>query len=232
MIFLHYQGEQQKIKTFVARTYRSGLTSSDLMRIFEKFARKFPDLFTRSGDIMEFIAFCAREKMEKEGKKFWGMKCTGAYPEYLEKWPNARFINVVRDGRDVLSSQLLTGSFNKTVSEVADGYISNHNKFAKFNERQDFNGMNILYEELVINSEKVMKEMCEFVGLGFSHEMLHYYDKDLTIFKNSMGHLSRDRINKPIDATQIGRWRRDLSKKQVDEFEAKTAEVLQRYGYL
>ena len=227
-----YQGEQQKLKIFVARSYRSGLTSADLTNIFEKLASKVETPFSHIEDAMEFISLCAKEKMKKEGKKVWGMKCNGAYPRYLESWPNARFINIVRDGRDVLASQLLTGSFNKSVAEVAEGYISNHTKFAKFMERPDFKGINILYERLVTDSEAVMLELCEFVGLDFSPEMTRYYDKDLTIYKNSMGHLSRDRISKPIDGTQIGRWKKDLSSEQVDEFESMASDVLRQFGYL
>jgi hypothetical protein len=227
-----FTGDHQQLKTFVARCYRSGLSSMDLLNVYQKFSDKVGGTFSTEQDCMEFIACCAREKMEKEGKSIWGMKCSGAFSKYLEIWPKANFINIVRDGRDVLSSQLLTGAFNKTVSEVAAGYKANHDKFANFLDLDSFRGMNVLYENLVNDSEKVIRQMCELVGLNFSPDMLSHSEKDLTIFKNSVGHLSRDRISKPIDNSQIGRWRHDLDPSQVEEFEKVAGDVLKRFDYL
>lgn len=227
-----YEGEQKRLKIFIVRCYRSGLNNDDLTAVYRKFSNSTVNPFSRPEDAMAFIGFCAREKMEKEGKKIWGLKCNSVYAAYLEAWPNARFINVIRDGRDILASQLNTGSFNKTVSEVANGYLGVHSEFARFMEQPNFQGMNIYYERLVRDSRTVMKEMCEFASLEFSGEMEQYYKKKLTIFSNSMGHLSRDRISKPIDETKIGRWKLDLNTEQVREFEMLSGDFLRLHNYI
>jgi hypothetical protein len=65
--------------------------------------------------------------------------------------------------------------------------------------------MNAFYETLVSDSEHSVRTICEFLNIPVSNQMLRYFDKGLTIYKNSMGHLSLDRISQPIDASKIGR---------------------------
>lgn len=227
-----YKGDDHKLKTFVARCYRSGLNSIELYSIFNLYIESTLTPFSNSSEKMEFIACCARAKMKKEGKKKWGMKCNTSYSQYLEKWPNACFVNIIRDGRDVLASQLNTGSFNKTVRQTAEGYLSSHQKFLKWQEDSSFNGFNLIYEELAFSSSSTLQKMCAFIGIPFNLKMLNYYQEDLTIFKNSMGHLSRDRINKPIDSSKIGRWKLDLKNEQVIEFENIASPILKKFGYI
>lgn len=227
----NYSGDKNKLKVFVARCYRSGLNSKELRNIFDNYVLTSKRPFADFDEKMEFIACCARAKMKKEGKSRWGMKCTGAYDEYLKKWPNANFINIVRDGRDVMASQLNTGSFNKNAQDIAEGYKTNHEKFLSYQELDHFKGLSIRYEDLVVDISTVSQNMCNFVELAYSLDMERYYEKDLTIYSNSMGHLSRNRINKPADATQIGRWQSDVSQDDLDKFNEVAGELLTRFGY-
>ena len=62
---------------------------------------------------LRFIERCAMEKMQREGKKRWGLKCNNNYRQYLSLWPNAQFLNLLRDGRGVVASQRTTGAFTQ-----------------------------------------------------------------------------------------------------------------------
>lgn len=227
-----YTGSRQKLRTFIARSYRSGLTNDELLQAWNNCCKDSDRKFTDESDCMHFIAEVARTKMAKEHKSFWGMKCTGAFEKYVEIWPEARFINIVRDGRDILASQLNAGSFNKSVEEVATAYNKGNKRFSTLMENKSFKGMNVQYERLINNSADILQEVCDFIGVEYDSSMLNFYKKELTIFENSMGHLSIDRISKPIDATQIGRWKSDLTTSQADDFSRIAKETLIKFGYI
>ena len=227
-----YKGQRNKLKTFVARCYPSGLNQDQFGTDFESFMSTIQHPFTAPHHVMEFIGDCAKKKMCKERKRTWGMKCSTAFARYLASWPDAVFFNIVRDGRDVLASQLTTGSFNKTVAEVANGYVTNHAKFLKWSNRPEVNGHCISYEALVTDSKQTIQHMCEVAGLPFHSQMLAHQEHDLTIYKNTMGHLSAERVAEPIDASKIGRWKTDLSMSQLRDFEEIAGETLEQFGYL
>ena len=46
-----------------------------------------------------------------------------------------------------------------------------------------------------------------------------------------MGHLSADQVNKPINTTSIGRWKRDLTATEIATFESIAGPTLRELGY-
>jgi hypothetical protein len=220
--------DHRGLRTFISRIVRGGLDLND----FKTLLKQHIDAnlgFDNPMDRLTFIESCALVKMDREGKHHWGMKCSNRIVEYLERWPDAYFVNVIRDGRDVLASQMKTGSFKKTPTELAEGWVSTHTKFRKMMGDSNINTYELFYERMVHEPESETKSLCEFLGLTFDASMLDFYKKDLTIFKAN--HLSMDRISSPIDASKIGRWKKDLSDQQIKEFEATAGTVMKEFGY-
>lgn len=225
-------GDLKKIRTFITRCFRGGLDTNDLSVVYQDLSKTRNRLFEDPDDAYLFIGACAARKMKKEGKVRWGMKCNNSFERYLSMWPDANFINVVRDGRDVLSSQLVTGSFSRDVKGIAKGYVNAHKKFQKLLDTKSVSAMNVFYETLVSDSESSVRTICEFLNIPVSNQMLRYFDKDLTIYKNSMGHLSLDRISQPIDASKIGRWKNELSQSDLEQFYLVAEDTLKDFNYL
>jgi len=181
---------------------------------------------------MKFIEKCCVTKMRNEGKSRWGLKCSNQYDDYLNMWPGAYFLNIIRDGRDVLASQLTTGSFNKTPAEVARGWVRTHLGFRKLIERSNVNALEVYYEKLVTQPETEIRKICNFLNVPFDKSMLNFYEQELTIYAKKTGHLSADRISKPIDSSKVGRWKKDLNKKQLEEFYSVAKDTMIGFGYL
>lgn len=217
------------LRTFIIRCQRGGLKRNEIIPLLDQHLSEGDGLSTDVG-CLRFIARCARLKMDKEGKKRWGLKCSGAFTDYGSVWPNARFLNMVRDGRDVLASQLNTGSFNKGPAEVAEGWSNTLNKFRDLIEAGTIKGHEVFYEKLVMDPASELKEICGFLNLSYRDELLSYYSQDLTIYKSS--HLSMDRICKPVDTSKLGRWREDLSQQQIDEFFAVARDTMIKFGFV
>lgn len=215
--------------TFVIRCERSGLSASDFASLLEQLHDEGRTVGNQEGNY-RLMELCAVEKMRRQGKSRWGMKCNNAYDAYLQRWPGAYFLGMLRDGRDVLASQLNTGAFNKTPAEVANGWSSTQRQFAQLVDRPDVNARVVRYERLTQEPEAEIRDICTFLDIPFNDAMLRHSESELTIFKAK--HLSRDRVVRKIDTTMIGRWKRDLSPEQLEEFLQSAGDDLKRYGYL
>lgn len=215
--------------TFVLRCARGGLSYADVAELLRQLCREGRSLDEASGR-MRLVELCGLEKMRRQGKMRWGMKCNNAYEDYLAVWPAAHFLNMVRDGRDVLASQLNTGSFNHSPRDVATGWQHTMRRFEQLIARGDVRARMVRYEALSADPEPELRSICNFLDLPFDPEMLQHHTLDLTVFKAN--HLSWDRITKKIDTTRIGRWRTDLSPEQLAEFVEVAGGDLQRHGYV
>lgn len=218
------------VQVFLARAGRSGVVLPTLTAILKAHLSAGQNL-AASEDRLRLIERVALEKMRSENKQLWGLKCSGRYEQYHEIWPSAYFINIIRDGRDVLASQQNTGNFRNSPKEVARSWVNTHMQFRKLVERPDVNAVEIFYEKLAHDPESEVRRLCDFLELAFSPEMLGFHSSDLSIFRNPKGHLSIDRILKPIDTSKIGRWKQDLSENDLAEFNSEAHEAMALFGY-
>lgn len=218
----------KSISTFMTRCMRSGIDH----RAFASFLIEHLDAgldFKSEAHRLKFIERCAVHKALAEKKPFWGLKCNNHYEEYLSVWPHARFINMVRDGRDVLASQLALGSFGNSPAEVAKSWKNTHMRFRKFISMANVCAVEVFYEDLVQDPGAVLPKIAAAIGLDFDAAMLKHHESSLTVFKAN--HLSLKQIKQPISTKQISRWRKELSRSQVAEFEAIAGDALEDLGY-
>jgi hypothetical protein len=159
------------------------------------------------------------------------LKCSGQYDDYLSVWPDARFINIIRDGRDVLASQKNTGSFKASPAEVGRAWVNTHMKFRQLTEQSGGSALEVQYEKLATDPEREIRRICDFLDISFDPNLLTFHRRDLSIYKSPRGHLSIDRISKPIDATKIGRWRDELDAEDVEAFMSEASQAMKLFGY-
>ena len=218
-----------RFRTFVARCDRGGLTMDEVADLFQQLADEGHHTSQVEGRL-RMVELCGLAKMHKLGKSRWGMKCNNAYDDYLSYWPEAAFLNMVRDGRDVLASQLNTGNFKNSPTDLGRSWANTHLAFERLVQDDGVSARFVFYEKLTSKPEPQLQEICEFLSLEFDPRMLAHNEQDLTVFNAQ--HLSHARITKSIDTTMIGRWRRDLTPEQVEEFVAAAGDSLKSFGYV
>lgn len=216
-------------KVLVARARRGALDSNDISRLLVEHERMGLDFLNTDGRL-RFIAACCRVKQERKHACVWGLKCSNDFEAYHALWPDAAFVNVVRDGRDVLASQLVTGRFDPKPTDLGRSWANTHRRFLEFSSRKDTRGHVIIYEDLVKNPEPVIRSLCEFLDVEFVPKMLNFHAEKLTVF--DANHLSIDRITKPIDATKVGRYKKELTDGQRQAFEESGRDMMKHFGYL
>jgi hypothetical protein len=216
------------LRTFLSRIDRGGLSVADFCELLRAHRERGLG-FAQPGERLRLVEACAVRKMEREAKRHWGLKCNPHFDDYHAAFPQARFINVIRDGRDVLASQLNTGSFKAVPEDLGRSWAHTHRKFRSWIRGGGVRGYELFYERLALQPEAEVRALCGFLGLDYDARMLAFHEGDLTIFKAS--HLSMKRISSPIDASMIGRWRSDLSPAQAEAFGRGADGALAEFGY-
>jgi predicted MPP superfamily phosphohydrolase len=130
----------------------------------------------------------------------------------LELYPKAKIIHVVRDGRDVVNSLLkmpwrpkgLLNNARFWIRYARLGQQLNH----QYSEAKE-NFMSIRYEDLLLNTEKLLREILSFVEEAYEEGILdkNFQEKIFASWENEWKHKSAE----GIDPSRIGAYRKELS---------------------
>jgi len=165
----------------------------------------------------------------------WGIKLQRRIRDvdgYARRWPAARFVHIVRDGRDLAASHLRTvPSWGyKTIRQAAEGWlqvvsrphlVAPHGRY-----------LEIRYEDMVVNPRETTERITDFLGIDWHDAMLRHASYEHSLFARPWGHPAAEAAARPIAPDRIGRYRHDLTLAQVAEFEQIAGAELERLGYL
>ena len=89
--------------------------------------------------------------------------------------PEARFIHLIRDGRDVALSVLKQTWGPQTIEAAAEKWRS---RVLRGRSQQPYLGfyMEVKFEDLVLHTERELRRICEFIELEFDAAMLGYHE--------------------------------------------------------
>lgn len=146
-------------------------------------------------------------------------------------FPEARFVHVIRDGRDVALSYL-SGRFEiRTLGQAAlywDRFVrAGRAAGARLGPERY---REVRYEDLVAEPERVLADLCAFVGLPFDEHMLRYHERADRLVPTLSHQESHRNLYKP-PTRGLRDWRRDLSPRDVAVFEALAGDLLDELGY-
>ena len=193
-----------------------------------------------------FYGLCA----QREDKPRWGDKTPG----YVKRMrpiaaglEEARFIHLVRDGRDVALSRLRRGmGEGKPMADVADLWKRRIESARKQAKRLRGRYLELRYEDLVADPEQALRSICDLIELGFHPAMLdHHRDAaerigqlgDLAAEGERGGRPAEERreahalASQPPSEARIGGWREHMDPEDRAEFEAVAGALLVELGY-
>lgn len=141
----------------------------------------------------------------------------------------ARFIHIVRDGRDVVLSwrKLEMGPENLAVGARAwRDHVAQKRLWGK---RHPDRYCEVRYEDLLENPEREVRRICDFSGIEFRPEMLRFHEGEMAqAIANSSTHAL---LGKPIDASNREKWRSKMPAEDVAFFEWIAGQELADSGY-
>ncbi len=185
---------------------------------------------------------------EREGKPRWGDKTPGYATKMRRIWralPEARFVHMIRDGRDVAVS-LERRSSGLSTKEVANRWSHRIRKtrgLAKILPHY----AEIRYEDLVTDPEGVLRKVSAFVELDYDPAMLSYHERSqerlrelerpLRAEEGKRGLTAESRLEahamtaEPPRPDRVGAWREELSPENIAIFEKRAGGLLEELGY-
>jgi hypothetical protein len=182
-------------------------------------------------DLVEIIY---RTYLKREGKARWGDK-TPAYirivPQLAQLYPGARFIHLMRDGRDVAKSFQSVGWYGPLLNRNMGEWL----EAAQLDVRWRDAGLAerlllVRYEDLVRDTERTVQGLCEFLGERFEPPMLAWEDKvDRLVPQREMA--IHTKLRRRPDPGDVERWRREMSVSEQLVAEAFMGVDLARAGY-
>lgn len=180
----------------------------------------------------EAIAAAFRAYARVQGKNRWGDK-TPRYVEHIPflstLWDDARFIHLIRDGRDVALSYADVPFGPKTVGRAASLWARRVKAGCdKGRALPAGRYIEVNYEDVVDDVASEIKDICDFLDLDFDPGMLEYTERarGSVLPRASM---YNPNVVKPPSKTRS--WRESMEERMVEAFEAVAGDVLSELGY-
>jgi len=166
-----------------------------------------------------------------KGKSRYGDKTPGHVmhiPALAEMFPEGRFIHVIRDGRDVLLSNLETRFGSADVAEGALVWrrVVTEGRRAGAELRAD-RYCEIRYEDLLDDPEGQLRRLADFSSLDFHEDMLRYFNQGSEIVGSAWHHRN---LNLP-PTKGMRDWRIEMPAHHVFAFERLAGDQLDDLGY-
>ena len=183
------------------------------------------------------------------GKSRWGDKT----PTYLTQMrlisgllPEACFIHLIRDGRDVALSIKDLWFGPRSITDAAQTW-SDRIISARKHSSDLPNYLELRYEDLLRETEPTLKKICSFLDLPWDDGLLEYHARA----EERLAEMSRDMITEggklqataeqrlkihaltrePPSTSRIGRWKKEMSPADQKQFGGIAGSLLAELGY-
>lgn len=169
-----------------------------------------------------------------KGKALVGNKTPGfvrRLATFHTLWPEARFVHLIRDGRDVHLSTLHRGLKNPKpgiFDTWKDDPATTSALWWELNVRSGRQFGNLLgpklyyemrYESLVTHPQQECSALCHFLSLPFDELMLRFHERE-----------TRPRAARPI-TSGLRDWISQMPGEEIERFEAAAGDLLSELGY-
>lgn len=187
---------------------------------------------------------------EGQGKTRWGDKTPGyqvRMRRIAKTLPEARFVHVIRDGRDVVLSQWSKSDRPTPTEDAAKRWQQRVRLARNLASKMPEVYMELRYEDLIDDPERELRRICDFISLDFRDEMLRYHEgaparlseiaKDLPARDGAHALDAEKRMaahemaTTPPSRERLEVWRREMSAEDVATFEEVAGETLSDLGY-
>ncbi|MGH6944067.1 MAG: sulfotransferase family protein, partial [Geminicoccaceae bacterium] len=182
-------------------------------------------------DLIEAYVRCFAQRNSRPDAAFWAdhSPSTIMYSARLSSaFTDGKFIHIVRDGRAVCASWIPLDWGPNTIVWAARAWAM-HVGYGLAAEAAlpPANVRRVTYEALAASPEKVLRPLCDWLGLPYQSTMLTSSGLQVPAYTRNQHAL----IGAPADPKRIDRWRTRLTTREVELFEYVTGDLLVNLGY-
>ena len=141
-------------------------------------------------------------------------------------YPGYRAIHIVRDGRDVALSMFgRRHDFRAYNTYYAarqwEQYVEAGREHGRGLSPSQF--LELRYEDMIGDQKAALRRICAFLDEPYSDDLLEY--------RKPQGPGKTPLLQKPIQASNKDKWKKEMSPRQIRVFESAAAESLRKFGY-
>lgn len=183
------------------------------------------------------------------GKSRWGDKT----PRYCLELklirrllPEARFVHIIRDGRDAALSLRQMWFSPGWEIETQAAHWRAHVLAARRAGLGQPDYLEVRYEDLILKPRETLERVCAHVGLAYDEVMLSYYTRAPARLGEHKGRTRRDgtplvtreqrfrqqkHTTEPLDPARVSVWKQAMSAEERERFRLVAGDLLQTMGY-
>lgn len=204
------------------------------------------DVLDTAGVLRSFYGLYA----ETRGKRRWGDK-TPVYvtrmTEISAALPETHFVHLIRDGRDVAVSRAKRSMRAASTPDAAARKWRDRIREARKQGETLPHYMEVRYEDLVLDTERELRRVCEFIRLPWDDSLLRYHERagerlmevarDLPAAAGKKLRPAEERMAahaltmEPPKPDRVYAWRQQMSAADRAAFEHEAGELLAELGY-
>lgn len=151
--------------------------------------------------------------------------------EIMEDFPDAKFVHVLRDPRAVVLSRMKAGFGSRLIGPNIVRWrraVDMHERCAQRLGPERYHI--VRYEDLVQDRERVLKDLCEFLGIDLHPAMLAHHERDDRGWSERSSDWLENTL-KPVFTSSIDAWKQDLKPFQIAMIEASLGDRITLMGY-
>jgi len=190
---------------------------------------EFPDYLTTGKDIFEHLI----EHFNPDGRNTLLEKTPRHvffYSQILEYYPDAKFICMIREPKNVVSSQLIN-SPKQDKSIVRLSFLYNKIAAAILKIRNSNNVFLIKYEDLTTETASILKNTCKFLDIPYDFKLVENVAAPPGIVSAHEFWKNRNIEYETIQKNDADKWRKALSPGQADIVNCVTRPYAEKLGY-
>jgi hypothetical protein len=201
------------------------------------------ELLRGSGSQAEFVDRFFEAYRRSTGKPRWGDKTprnVNAIAWVFAHFPRARFVHVIRDGRDtavslrthprhrVVDGALVPVQTWNPIDECVGRWRDAIEKGRPFRGHPGY--AEVRYEGLVAEPEATLHELLEWLGEPWDDAVLHHSDVS-SPSRDPAKFPQNPEATRPVYDSAVGRWRSELSAEDAAAVKALAGDLLVELGY-
>ncbi len=165
---------------------------------------------------LELVRSFVQQRRERSGRALVGLTVHRHFDRVLRLWPQARFIHLIRDGRDVARSCVEMG-WAGHVHHGVERWIEAERLWERVQAGlPSQRWIELTYEDLIREPEVQLARLCDFLGVAYSPAMLSY---------------PSDTTYAPPNPKLVFQWRRKLSPRNLALLEGRIGAMLTQRSY-
>lgn len=167
----------------------------------------------------------------RSGALVWGEKTPdhlAHLPEMAEAFPEAVFLVITRDPRDVYLSQQSMPWNRDTIVETAWTWRQYATQTRTYRSRYAGRFLDIRYEDLIQRPAPLLTGICDLLDLPFEEQMLAFHtEADEALSAEAW----KQKTRQPVDASNTEKWRNRLSPARRWVIQRVAATAMHDFGY-